>query len=412
MVYTESSECNSRAVSFPIPSEMDEYQWLTADVERILCMEGGEGDGSYARNSEAPASAIALSKPFLRRAIQCMPLFTSESSLRIADLGCATGSNTISTLDFVVEKLKRKYQMNSFSPPEFEAYFSDLPSNDFNTLFRSLRPLKESVRRKNRGSLKGKKRCYYAAGVPGSFYDRLFPRGKLHIVTSLSALHWISQIPESVVDKNSPAYNRGRAWIDGAPKEVVEAYARQSEEDLKSFLRCRAEEMASGALLFLLMAGRPDSKQPENQLGDPVTRAKHPFTDCMDNAWNDLLNEGLIDEETRDSFNIPAYMRSREEIRQGFDECKAFDIKCIEFRRLMEHSKIKQEQCLRDPFSYAKTKANLVRATMRPIILAHLRSSSLTDALFNRFEKRVAQDETLLNKICYYGIIIVYATRK
>ena len=102
------------------------------------------------------------------------------------------------------------------------------------------------------------------------------------------------QIPECVIDKNSLAYNRGRAWIDGAPKEVVKAYAKQSEEELKSFLHCRAEEMASGALLFLLMAGRTDNKKPQHQLGDPITKAKHPFTQCMDNAWNDLLNEASI----------------------------------------------------------------------------------------------------------------------
>lgn len=93
------------------------------------------------------------------------------------------------------------------------------------------------------------------------------------------------------MDRRSPAWNKGRAWIDGAKEEVVEAYARQSEEDLKAFLRCRREEMTEGGLLFLLMAGRPGSQPPENQLGDPESRAKHPFTGTMDQAWEDLLNE-------------------------------------------------------------------------------------------------------------------------
>lgn len=109
------------------------------------------------------------------------------------------------------------------------------------------------------------------------------------------------QIPEAVLDKNSPSWNQGRAWIDGARKDVVEEYAKQSEEDLKSFLRCRAEEMVSGGLLFILMAGRSDSEHPENQLGDPDSRAKHPFTNAMDQAWNDLVKENLINEETRDA---------------------------------------------------------------------------------------------------------------
>ncbi|KAH9295711.1 hypothetical protein KI387_039299, partial [Taxus chinensis] len=336
MVYAESSElmeCRVVSdVSLSISCGMEEHQKRAADLEGILCMQGGEGDVSYARNSEAPASAIALSKPFLRRAIDEIELFSSENSLCIADLGCATGANTISTVDFLVEHLKQRYRNNSISPPEFEAFFSDLPSNDFNTLFRSLPPRKENGKKKKKkmissgNCVRERKRSYYAAGVPGSFYERLFARRKLHVVISLSALHWMSRIPEAVLDKDSFTYNRGRAWIDGAPKQVVEAYAKQSEEDLNAFLACRAEEMISGGLLFLLMAGRNDCEKPENQLGDSVTRAKHPFADSMDHTWNDLLKEGLVDEETRDTFNIPVYMRSRKEIRQAFDDSNAFDV--------------------------------------------------------------------------------------
>lgn len=93
------------------------------------------------------------------------------------------------------------------------------------------------------------------------------------------------------MDTKSPAWNGGRAWIDGGKKEVVEAYRKQSSQDLNNFLRCRKEEIVEGGMLFILMAGRPESQQPENQLGDPDSRAKHPFTNSMDLAWQDLLNE-------------------------------------------------------------------------------------------------------------------------
>lgn len=97
-----------------------------------------------------------------------------------------------------------------------------------------------------------------------------------------------------MLDKRSSAWNKGRAWIDGAKKEVVEAYAKQSEEDLDNFLRCRKQEIVEGGVLFMLMGGRPVSQLPDNQLDDSdstSTRAKHPFTCSMDQAWEDLLNE-------------------------------------------------------------------------------------------------------------------------
>ncbi|XP_010922871.2 gibberellic acid methyltransferase 2 [Elaeis guineensis] len=378
----------------------NQCQTWTRELHRILCMQGGDHDGSYAKNSEASASALALCKPMLAGAISSMKLFQGEPSIRIADLGCATGHNTLSTMELVVRSLRQRYEEDSDHMPEFEAFFSDLPSNDFNSLFRSLASFTDTM-----------KRPYYAAGVPGSFYQRLFSKGKLHMVVSLSALHWLSQIPDAVLDKQSPSWNKGRAWIDGAKKEVVEAYAKQSEEDLTAFLQCRKEEIVEGGMLFILMAGRPDSQQPENQLSDPDTRAKHPFTTSMDEAWEDLLNEGLIDEETRDMFNIPAYMRSTEEIKKAFDRCTGFEIQQLEFFRISEHSKEKQEEWIRDPVSYGRAKANLVRATLKPIVEAHL-GQILPEELFKRFEKRVAEDLAMLHKTCFYGVIVVCAIRK
>lgn len=434
-------------------------------------MQGGDDDSSYAKNSEAPASAISLCRPLLLKAIQSMKVFFSNKdeaeSLRIADLGCATGYNTLATIDMVVDALRQQYINHCGFEPEFEAFFSDLPSNDFNSLFRSLSNIADE-----------KTKQYYAAGVPGSFYTRLFPRGKLHVAVSLSALHWLSQvnsytcnfvyysigtsflwtykinpnnniivngnqIPDAVLEKTSAAWNKGRVWIDGAKKEVVEAYAKQSEKDLEDFLSCRKEEIVQGGMLFLLMGGRPASQQPENQLGDPDSRAKHPFTTSLDQAWQDLINEvhyitlqyisflgffiygegkeriicfvgdvmqGLIDEETRDGFNIPAYMRSTAEVERAIKRCGGFEIERMEYSRIVEHSLEKQKQWMRDPISYGRAKANLVRATLGPIAEAHL-GPYLSHQLFIRFQNRVSSDIALLHKTCYYGVIVVCAIR-
>lgn len=163
-------------------------------LHQVLCMQGGDDEISYAKNSEAPASAIALSKPLLKEAIESMNLFRGETSIRIADLGCATGHNTLSTVEIIIDSLTTRYENESCNQhrlhrrhhhhvPEFEAFFSDLPSNDFNSLFRSL------------PSFYGrKKKAFFAAGVPGSFYARLFPRRQLHLAVSLSALHWLSEV--------------------------------------------------------------------------------------------------------------------------------------------------------------------------------------------------------------------------
>ncbi|KAK7849230.1 putative s-adenosylmethionine-dependent methyltransferase [Quercus suber] len=72
-------------------------------------------------------------------------------------------------------------------------FFNDQFSNDFNTLFISLPP----------------NRQYFAAGVPGSFYGRLFPKASLHFIHSSYALQWLSNglSSEAKVDAfNLPSY--------------------------------------------------------------------------------------------------------------------------------------------------------------------------------------------------------------
>lgn len=157
-------------------------------LEHVLSMQGGEDEVSYAKNCYGPAVALALSKPMLTSAIHSIKLIKgcSSSHLKIADLGCAVGDNTFSTVDTVVEVLRQKLALidGGIEPElDLEVFFSDLPSNDFNMLFRLLDE-----------KMKGSSRKYFAAGVPGSFYKRLFPKEELHVVVTMSALQWLSQV--------------------------------------------------------------------------------------------------------------------------------------------------------------------------------------------------------------------------
>lgn len=91
------------------------------------------------------------------------------------------------------------------------------------------------------------------------------------------------------MEKGSKTWNKGRVWIQGAEKEVAEAYAEQSDKDLVEFLKCRKEEIVVGGVLFMLMGGRPSGLV--TQVGDHDSSLKHLFTTLMDQAWQDLVEE-------------------------------------------------------------------------------------------------------------------------
>lgn len=93
------------------------------------------------------------------------------------------------------------------------------------------------------------------------------------------------QVPESVTDKKSNAYNKGRVFIHGASESTADAYKKQFQRDLAAFLRCRSQELKSGGSMFIVCLGRT-SVGPTDQGGPGILFGTH-FQD----AWNDLVQE-------------------------------------------------------------------------------------------------------------------------
>lgn len=171
---------------------------------------------------------------------------STSNTIRIADLGCATGPNTFNAMQDLIDAIVQKYKsLCPTSPlPEFQVYFNDQASNDFNSLFSALPA----------------ERQYFAVGVPGSFHDRLFPESSLHFVYTSYSLQWLSALPEELSDKNSPVCNKGRVHYTNAPNEVLNAYSTQFAMDMENFLNARAKEVVPGGMMVMIFAGIPKGK--------------------------------------------------------------------------------------------------------------------------------------------------------
>lgn len=128
--------------------------------------------------------------------------------------------------------------------------------NDFNILFSNL----------------PQNRQYYAAGVPGSFHGRLFPKASLNFAYSAYSVLWLSKAPQIC--------NKGRIYYSHSPKEVSEAYSFPFGKDFKSFLDARAQEVVPGGLMVLLISGHFLNNY---SLG--------PFYDPVESCLLDMVNE-------------------------------------------------------------------------------------------------------------------------
>lgn len=145
--------------------------------------------------------------------------------IKVADLGCSTGQNTVLAMSAIANTVMDSYQRMSKTPPEIDCYLNDLPENDFNTTFK----LVPSFLEKLKMEVKGK--CF-VSGVPGSFYSRLFPRNSLHFVHSAFSIHWLSKIPNDL-ESNTKSIHIKYPYTPN----VYKNYLNQFKNDFSMFLR-------------------------------------------------------------------------------------------------------------------------------------------------------------------------------
>ncbi|KAJ6965932.1 indole-3-acetate O-methyltransferase 1 [Populus alba x Populus x berolinensis] len=340
-------------------------------LEKLLCMKGGKGEASYANNSQAQAIHARSMLHLLEETLDRVHLNSPEFPFQVADLGCSSGNNTIHIIDVIIKHMIKRFESSGLEPPEFSAFFADLPSNDFNTLFQLLPPPANYGGSMEECLAASGHRNYFAAGVPGSFHRRLFPARSIDVFHSAFSLHWLSQVPECVLDKRSAAYNKGRNF-------------------------CRPH--------------RPRWGWP-------------PLRDHFQDAWDDLVQEaaavnrpglqlnlsgprvkrlGLITSEKRDNFNIPVYAPSLQDFKEVVEANGSFTIDKLEVFKggsplVVNHPDNEAE--------VSRAMANSCRSVAGVLVDAHI-GDGLSEELFLRVEHRAkSHAKELLEKLQFFHIV-------
>lgn len=349
-----------------VPSS-SQLQQTRQPVQKVLAMAEGDGEASYSKNSRLQAAMKQAPMLSLDEGLERMTLPYNGEAVVVADLGSSSGPNTISTISHIVDKLRPRLPKDI----EFQAYFNDLPSNDFNNLFQLL---SNDSRTKN----------LFSAGVPGSFFDRLFPQSSVHIFYSAFSVHWLSKIPDAVLDKDSPAYNKGNLWIRHSPSAVATAYRQQALLDLKNFLQARAAELVSGGLLFFVYCGR-SSSEPNNPANTFFGKALAGFNEIC----SELIGEGLLTEHQRDTFNFPVYMRDTEDLQEAVASCDSLYHVLTAEQRRSELSAL-EVFATSDATDLSRKLTAAVQALVNILLEDHV-GKKVTEVIWQRYEKKVSE---------------------
>ncbi|CAL5339012.1 unnamed protein product [Camellia sinensis] len=304
-------------------------------------MNGGDGTYSYTKNSQYQRTSSDSVKEMIKDAIvdkfDITSLSFSSNTIRIADLGCSVGPNTFIAMQNVLEAM----EMKSIILPMISTAFSPPSLSIGNTLLQE---------------------CLIHSMV-GYAESPLF-------ILYIPLLH--SKVPEELLDKSCPAWNKGRIHYTSAPKEVITAYTTQFAKDMETFFNARADEIEAGGMMIVTLPALPNMHD----------HAHHPVAVLfltLEQSLVDMVKAGSISEDELDSFNLPLYSPSPNEMNQLVEKNGCFSMERME---------------LTNPT--AKTDGPSVNI---PALIMHLRAG-FEPVFTKHFGKRIIEElfERTLNK--------------
>ncbi|KAL8200427.1 hypothetical protein R6Q57_011766 [Mikania cordata] len=299
-------------------------------------------------------------------------------TLVMADLGCSSGPNTLLVGSMVINAVANTSFKMGLKSPDIQINLNDLPTSDFNSVFIALQELQQYSTNGQFMDIHAQPTCYFT-GVPGSFFGRLFPMKSLNFVHSSYSLQWLSQLPEL------EEINKGNIYLSSTtPESVSRAYFEQFQTDFMGFLRCRSEEMMGGGRMVLTLAGRTtdDAREDESyHLWRPLAM-----------ALQDMVFEGLVEEEKFDSFNLPQYTASPTEIMdlvkmEGsfvLDHLEIFDVNWEAWKREKNDNDASELKQLSDDHGVGHGVSKAIRAGIEPLVANHF-GEAILDDVFKRY---------------------------
>ncbi|KAI3813560.1 hypothetical protein L1987_18286 [Smallanthus sonchifolius] len=241
----------------------------------------------------------------------------------MADLRCSSGPNTLLVGSMVINAVAKISLEMGLKSPEVQINLNDLPANDFNTIFIALQELQGNSNNEKLKDLHHQPACYFT-GVPGTYFGRLFPMKTLNFVHSSYSLHWLSQ-------------------------------------------------MMAGGRMVLTFAGRT--------IDDPRGEQSNHLWGPFAMALQDMVLEGLVEEEKFDSFNLPHYTASRTEIINLVNMEGSFTINNLEIFYVNWEAWKRQND-----HSVGHGVAKAMRAVIEPLVANHF-GEAIVDDVFMRYGK-------------------------
>ena len=248
-----------------------------------------EGRGFYNKNAAIPAAGDVLALPLLEQAPLLINVDTGDRPIVIADYGSSEGKNSLTPMRTAIAVLRARAGRRR---PIF-VYHTDLPANDFSTMFEVLESDPESYVRGERN--------VFPSAIGRSFYQPVLPPNHVDLAWSSYAAVWLSRIPRQIPD---------HFFIPCSTGTVRAQFDRQAALDWETFLSLRAAELRPGGRLVVALPALPDDG----------STGLAPIMNHANRVLSELVVAGLISAEERGRMTLASCPRRERDLLAPFAE--------------------------------------------------------------------------------------------
>lgn len=248
--------------------------------------------GYYSAHTTGAKLVIDKALPLMLAAVDAMDL-AGAAPFAVADFGAADGGTSLALHRAVLTELRARAPQRPLTLTH-----TDLPHNDFSTLFRLVQGLLPG-----REGLDVPGVFCFASGT--GFHHQIFPDATLALGFSATAMHWLSRLPAMIAEEVHAVFAVGAAR---------EAFRAQAAADWERILLHRARELQPGGQMVFANFCTDEAGR---YLGATGGRNMH---ERFGAHWRALHAAGAITKEDVARATFPQYYRSVAEFRAPFDD--------------------------------------------------------------------------------------------
>ncbi len=252
-----------------------------------------KGAGYYSQRTVGAKHAIESALPLISDAISHLP---KTPVLRIADYGAADGGTSQHMWATAIKMIRDKGDMRPI-----EMLYTDLASNDFSTLFRTM----QGMQGNHDDAYQAQFDNVFVHGCGTGFHQQLMADASLCLGFSATAMHYVSEKPCQI---------KNHVHMVGANPDEASAFASQAAKDWQSILMGRAAELVSGGRFICMNFGIDEQGR---YLGH--TGGVNMF-DRFAHHWRTFCTAGEITETEFERATFAQHYRTVGEFTAPFDD--------------------------------------------------------------------------------------------